>query len=221
MHLIWFHSSWSLALHVLYDCINSSLCRWTKDSLPFSCSKGSKAVGALSHGCKTRREESSFFSDKHGKLSNWALHMLRRNAKERCRTAEVNVTLIHRGHRLPELLNQDNSTRSQPLEPASSGFFEGRVCEREPWSKPWQGKHTLSDSLQHPSFTSYNKGFTISLQHKMAAETALKKLFHGNRHHSWRWCMENERHRYALTCSSFPLTHWPRLLSSHCQKQFL
>lgn len=100
-------------------------------------------------------------------------------------------------------------------------IFEGRVCEREPWSKPWQGKHTLSDSLQHPSFTSYNKGFTISLQHKMAAETALKKLFHGNRHHSWRWCMENERHRYALTCSSFPLTHWPRLLSSHCQKQFL
>lgn len=129
MHLIWFHSSWSLALHVLYDCINSSLCRWTKDSLPFSCSKGSKAVGALSHGCKTRREESSFFSDKHGKLSNWALHMLRRNAKERCRTAEVNVTLIHRGHRLPELLNQDNSTRSQPLEPASSGFSKGECVK--------------------------------------------------------------------------------------------
>lgn len=137
-----------------------------------------------------------------------------------CRRSHV--TLIHRGCRLPELLNQDNSTRSQPLEPASSGLLKGeRVSERETQSKPWQGKHTLSDSLQHLSFTSYNKGFTISLQHKMDAERSLKKLFHGKGHHSWRWCMENERHRYALTCSSFLLTHWPRLLSGHCQKQFL
>lgn len=92
----------SLALHVLHDGINSSLCRWTEDSLPFPCSKGSKAVGALSHGWKTRREESSFFSDKHGKLSNSALHKLLRH-EEKCRTAEaVSVTQIHSGHGLLE-----------------------------------------------------------------------------------------------------------------------
>lgn len=113
----------SLALHVLHDGINSSLCRWTEDSLPFPCSKGSKAVGALSHGWKTRREESSFFSDKHGKLSNWALHKLLRH-EEKCRTAEaVSVTQIHSGHGLPELLKQDKSTGSQVPEAASSGLW--------------------------------------------------------------------------------------------------
>lgn len=54
----------SPALHVFYDRINSSLCRWTEDSLPFHCSKGSKAVGALAHGWEIRIEESSSFSDK-------------------------------------------------------------------------------------------------------------------------------------------------------------
>lgn len=171
----------SLALHVLHDCINSSLCRWTEDSLLFPCSKGSKAVGVLAHGWKTRREESSFFSDKHSRPSNWALHKLRRNAKEKCRTAEVSVTLIHSGHRFPELLNQENSTRSQLLEPASHGLLKGEhVSESEPWSKPWQGKHTLTDSLQHPSFTNYNKGFTSSLQHKMHAENLEKTV-------PWKW----------------------------------
>lgn len=97
------------------------------------------------------------------------------------------VTLTHSGHGLPELLSSDSSTRSQPLEPTSSGLLKGEhVSDREPWSKLWQGKHMLSDSLHHPSFTNYNKGFTISLQHKMDAERALKKLFHGNGHHSWR-----------------------------------
>lgn len=160
----------SLALHVLHDGINSSLCRWTEDSLPFPCSKGSKAVGALSHGWKTRREESSFFSDKHGKLSNWALHKLLRH-EEKCRTAEaVSVTPIHSGHGLPGLLKQDKSTESQSPEAASSGLLEGEhVSEREPWSKPWQRRQMLPDSLQYLSFTSYNKGFTICLQHKMDA----------------------------------------------------
>lgn len=52
----------------------------------------------------------------------------------------------------------------------------------------------------------------------MHAERALKKLFHRNGHHSWRWCMENEKHRYALTCWRFPLPHWPCLLSSQSQR---
>lgn len=106
----------SLALHVLYDRINSSLCRWTEDSLPFHCSKGSKAAGALSHSWKIRREESSFFSDKHGNLSYWALHMLRKNMKEKCSTEEeVSVTLIQGGHgllRAPQPALVDNGARS-------------------------------------------------------------------------------------------------------------
>ena len=91
------------------------------------------------------------------------------------------------------------------------------MSEREPLNKPQQGKHTLSDSPQCPSFTDYNKGFTIPLQHKLDTERGLKKLSHGNGRSSWRWCIENDRHTYALTCSSFPLTHWPRLLSVRSQ----
>lgn len=120
----------SLALHVLYDCINSSLCRWTEDSLPFRCSKGSKAVGALSPGWKIRREASSFFSDKHSKLSYWALHMLRKNMKEKCSTAEeASVTLIQGGHRLPGAPQPRQWSKKLAPGACIRQAFEGTACE--------------------------------------------------------------------------------------------
>ena len=94
------------------------------------------------------------------------------------------------------------------------------MSEREPFNKPRQGKHTLSDSPQHPSFTDYNKDFTIPLQHKMDTERGLKKLSHGNMYSSWRCCIENKGHTCVSTCSSFPFTHWPWLLSGHSQRRY-
>lgn len=160
----------SLTLCVLYDRINSSLCRWTEDSLPFCCSKGFKAVGALSRGWKIRREASSFFSDKHSKLSYWAPHMLRKNMK--CSTAEeVRASLIQSGHRLPRAPQPRERNKKLVPGACTGRLLKGeRVSEREPLNKPWQWKHTLSDSPQHPSITDYNKGFTIPLKHKMGPE---------------------------------------------------
>lgn len=176
MHLIWSHSSWSLCLSLSYMTpVNSSLCRWTEDSLPFHCSKDSKAVGALSLSWKIRREESSFFSDKHGKLSYWALHMLKKNTKEKFSTAqEVSVTLIQGGHRPPGAPQSRQQSRNLAPGACIQQAFEGRVCE---WKGAIKQAMTGEAHTARLSATSLFYRLQQRLYNSLAAQDGYRERF--------------------------------------------
>lgn len=173
----------SLALHVFYDCINSSLCRWAEDQLPFPCSKGFKAVRALARCWKIRGEKSSFFIDKHSKLSPWALPVLRKNMEEmqHCRRSQCS-------HRLPEFLTPRQQSKKVTAEACMWQVFEWRGATKQAM--------TGSTHCQGPSFMTKTMALEFPCSTKWTQ--AWKKLSGGKWHSLWRWCIGNERASMGL-----------------------
>lgn len=87
--------------------------------------------------------------------------------------------------------------------------FEGRACERKGAIK--QAMTVEAHTVRLSTASLYYR-LQQRLYNSLAAQNGSRERSYGNGHRCWRWCIENERHTYRLTCSSFPLTHVPCFL---------